>query len=110
MTNVFPGNSGGPVFLRPETTALQGTNPHMASKLIGVVHAYLPYFDAAISQQTGRPRVIFEENSGLARVETVDGILEACSAAQAEWDRRYPPAGVAAPPAQEEPQTTNGGG
>ncbi len=90
--SVFPGNSGGPVLLRPEATALQGTRPHMASKLIGVVHAYLPYTDAAISQQTGRPRVIFEENSGLARVETVDGILEACSAAQDAWDRRFPPA------------------
>jgi len=86
--SVFPGNSGGPVFLRPEVAALQGTKAIGESKLVGIVHAYVPYIDAAISQQTGRPRVIFEENSGLARVESVDRILEACAAAQAQWDLR----------------------
>jgi S1-C subfamily serine protease len=86
--SVFPGNSGGPVFLRPEGAALLGTKAIAASMLVGLVHAYVPYIDAAISQQTGRPRVIFEENSGLARVESVDRILEACAAAQVAWDLR----------------------
>ncbi|HDO8003186.1 serine protease [Legionella pneumophila serogroup 1] len=74
-SNIFPGNSGGPVVLRPEITAIEGTKSHNKAALIGIVKSYVPYQDVAISQQTGRPRVIFEENSGLAEVECVDNII-----------------------------------
>jgi len=74
--NVFPGNSGGPVINRPEFVAIEGTKAIQRSVLIGVVKSYLPYFDTAISQQTGRAKISFEENSGLALVETVDSIRE----------------------------------
>lgn len=73
---VFPGNSGGPVILQPEATAITGTAAIMKADLIGVVKSYIPYHDVAISQQTGSPRVVFEENSGLAAVEPVDHITE----------------------------------
>jgi hypothetical protein len=73
---VFPGNSGGPVVTRPEITAIQGTKPASAAHLVGIVSSYLPYQDVAISRQTRRPRVIFEENSGLASVFPVDYIEE----------------------------------
>ena len=72
--NVFPGNSGGPVVVRPEISSIQGTKSVGRAALIGIVKSYVPYRDVAISQQTGNPRVIFEENSGLALVETVDSI------------------------------------
>jgi len=72
--NIFPGNSGGPVVIRPEFTAIQGTKAIKKAALIGIVKQYVPYQDVAISQQTGNPRVIFEENSGLALVETVNNI------------------------------------
>ena len=72
--NIFPGNSGGPVVIRPELSSIQGTKAISRSDLIGIVKSYVPYRDVAISQQTGNPRVIFEENSGLALVETVDSI------------------------------------
>lgn len=72
--NIFPGNSGGPVVIRPEISAIEGTQSIQRSALIGIVKSYVPYRDVAISQQTGNPRVIFEENSGLALVETVDSI------------------------------------
>lgn len=75
--NIFPGNSGGPVILRPELANLTNTQSHSQAKLIGIVKSYLPYNDVAISQQTGNPRVIFEENSGLAYVETFDKISHA---------------------------------
>ena len=71
---VFPGNSGGPVILQPEITAITGTTAITKADLIGVVKSYIPYHDVAISQQTGIPRVVFEENSGLAAVEPVDHI------------------------------------
>jgi hypothetical protein len=71
---VFPGNSGGPVVTRPEMTAIDGTKSPRAAYLVGIVANYLPYQDVAVSQQTRRPRVVFEENSGLASVFPVDYI------------------------------------
>ncbi|HCU06278.1 MAG TPA: hypothetical protein DIC42_01650 [Holosporales bacterium] len=79
--NVFPGNSGGPVVLRPEITTIEGTKSINKAALIGIVKSYVPYRDIAVSQQTGNPRVIFEENSGLALVETIDNVkltVECC--------------------------------
>ena len=66
--SIFPGNSGGPVLLKPELTSIQGTKRNDRCGLIGMVSSYLPYREVAISQQTGRPRMIFEENSGLGVV------------------------------------------
>ena len=79
--NIFPGNSGGPVITRPEVSSIQGTQAISKAALIGIVKQYVPYKDIAISQQTGNARVIFEENSGLALVETTDNIkttIELC--------------------------------
>lgn len=76
---VFPGNSGGPVVLRPNPpeAQFQGEKaPINAAYLIGVVRGYQPYIDVAISPQTKRPRVSFEENSGLAEVVPADYIDE----------------------------------
>lgn len=73
---VFPGNSGGPVVVKPEITSIQGTKSLKAAYLIGMVKSYIPYQDAAYSKQTNRPRIIFEENSGLAEVVPVDSVRE----------------------------------
>lgn len=77
----FPGNSGGPVITKPEVVSIENTKAYGRSSLIGIVAAYLPYSDVAISAQTRRPRIIFEENSGLTVIYPVDYILEAISAA-----------------------------
>lgn len=74
--NIFPGNSGGPVVIRPDINSIGETKSINRAALIGIVKSYVPYNDVAISQQTGNPRVIFEENSGLALVETVDSVKE----------------------------------
>jgi hypothetical protein len=71
---VFPGNSGGPVFSRPEFLSITGTKNQSTSYLIGMVVSYQEYTDVAVSIQTKRPRVTFEENSGLAVVVPVDYI------------------------------------
>lgn len=73
---VFPGNSGGPVLIKPEVSSIKGTKANMSSVLIGIIKSYIPYIDRAISQQTGRPRITFEENTGLTKVEPVDYIIE----------------------------------
>ena len=76
-SSIFPGNSGGPVLLKPELTSIGGTKANTRCSLIGMVSSYLPYTEVAVSQQTGRPRMIFEENSGLGRVVPIDVIQEA---------------------------------
>jgi S1-C subfamily serine protease len=72
----FPGNSGGPVIIRPDALAIQGTKSVNAAYLVGIVASYVPYIDVAISAQTNRPRVTFEENSGLTTCFPIDPALE----------------------------------
>ena len=59
---------GGPVVLRPAAISIQDTKATGRAYLIGIIKSYVPYRDVAVSQRTGNPRVIFEENSGLAAV------------------------------------------
>jgi hypothetical protein len=70
----FPGNSGGPVITKPEAFAISGTKTQNRSYLLGMVRAYEPYQDVAVSVQTKRPRIIFEENSGLTDVIPMDDV------------------------------------
>jgi hypothetical protein len=78
---VFPGNSGAPVILRPTGihfsleagTEIGLVNPPL---LLGVVIEYVPYYEPAISPQTRRVRVMFEENSGLTRIVRSERISE----------------------------------
>jgi hypothetical protein len=82
---VFPGNSGSPVFSRPQSESIEGTKSQNAAWLLGIVIEYEPYTELAFSAQTKRPRVEFEENSGLAVVLPVDSIeqtIKACEAAR----------------------------
>ena len=73
---VFPGNSGGPVIIKPEVMCIEGTKSINESRLIGLVKSYITYTDVAVSAQTGRNRIAFEENTGLTNVEPVDHIIE----------------------------------
>jgi len=73
-TLIFPGNSGGPVVLRPEATFIDGTKPQKLSLLVGLVSSFRTYQDVAVSKHTGRPRVVFEENAGLASVIPIDAV------------------------------------
>lgn len=67
--------------------SVSSTNSYNKSSLIGIVAAYLPYKDIAVSAQTGRQRIVFEENSGLTIIYPVDYILEAI----ADADRKHTP-------------------
>lgn len=77
---VFPGNSGSPVFLKRTTERIRNQQLELGSAppplLLGVVFAYIPYRELAISVQTRMPRIQFEENSGLARCVTFQAIHE----------------------------------
>jgi hypothetical protein len=63
------------VVTKPEIIGITGTKYLKKAFLIGMVKSYIPYQDVAVSQQTNRPRVIFEDNSGLTKVEPIDNII-----------------------------------
>src|SRR5450759_4401324 len=77
---VFPGNSGGPVVLRPDIVSIEGTKAHSKASLIGLVIQSRSYIDTAVSPQTKRARISFEENAGLADVLPIDCVDEAIRA------------------------------
>lgn len=81
---VFPGNSGGPIVSRPEPLSIQGTPANNSANLIGILSQYIPYRETLYSQQTGMPRMVQEENSGLTIVHPVDRIKEVV---ELEWQR-----------------------
>lgn len=80
----FPGNSGGPIVSRPEHMSIDGTPHNTSANLIGILSAYIPYRETLYSRQTGRNRMIQEENSGLTIVHPVDRIKEVV---ELEWLR-----------------------
>lgn len=73
---VFPGNSGGPAVTHPEPISITGTKAPSKAYLLGMVSSYVPFLDVAISQQTRRPRVTFEENTGITRLVPFTHITE----------------------------------
>jgi hypothetical protein len=79
-TFIFPGNSGGPVILKPELTSIQNTKAINTSYLIGIVHSYYSYKETAVSPQTLEDRIIFTENSGLGAVYPINYVDETITA------------------------------
>ena len=72
---IYPGNSGGPVVLKPVFSSISRRPMITQARLLGLVASYLPYRDIAISLQTGQSRLVSEENSGLARVVPIDTVV-----------------------------------
>lgn len=77
----FPGNSGGPVIIRPDETAISGTNPITYAYLIGMVSGNITFEDVAVSVQTRKPRVVFTENTGLSVVVPINSVKETLASA-----------------------------
>lgn len=85
----FPGNSGSPVFLKFSPLAVDkegeayflNLREGLGIKLVGIMGEYLSYQEVAVSTQTGRARMVFEENTGLSKVWPVDYINEITNSA-----------------------------
>jgi hypothetical protein len=82
--NAFPGSSGSPVFWKPpiidwEKMIYRKPAP---PKFVGIINSALTYTDYAISPQTGRPRVSFEENASLAEVYSIEIVKQVCESDQ----------------------------
>lgn len=77
-SSIFPGNSGGPVILRPTITHLSDTKIVSQPYLLGVVSSYLPYTDTLYTHQTNPPTAvsITRENSGLSFCVPMDFVKE----------------------------------
>ncbi|TAK11582.1 MAG: serine protease [Anaerolineae bacterium] len=80
-SQIYPGNSGGPVFLDQKPFAENDLAPHIKpgtqlTYLIGVVSGYIPYKETAVSIQSGKPRIEFQENSGLGIIVPAPYIVE----------------------------------
>lgn len=79
---LFPGNSGGPVFWKPsmglevKEPLIGESIPGRFAKLIGIVLQTLSYREEAISTQTGRSRITFEDNSGLSIIISASKIFD----------------------------------
>lgn len=74
--SVYPGNSGGPVIHKPEVVSVGKTKSNSSAGLIGVISSGELYSDVAVSQQTGEPKIIFTEQTGLVRVVPIELIFE----------------------------------
>lgn len=77
-SSVFPGNSGGPVVLKPTNTALTNTKAISSPYLLGAVSGYLPYEEQLWSHQTSPPIVVSleREHSGLSFVVPMDYVKQ----------------------------------
>ncbi len=80
---IFPGNSGGPVILKPTNISLEGTKAVSTAYLLGIVSGYKPYKEVIYSHQSDPPSFagVTVENSGLATVVPIDFANEI----YAEW-------------------------
>ena len=79
----FPGNSGSPCFLKFSPLFYDKNGPvfftpdtNNGFKFLGIIGESLTSIDVAVSAQTGRQRVTFEDNTGLSKVWSTDFIRE----------------------------------
>ena len=77
-SSIFPGNSGGPVVLRPEIHSLGETKSVSRVFLLGVVSGYIPYEEKLYSFQYDIPQIVSleRENSGLSFIVPMDFVWQ----------------------------------
>lgn len=77
-SSIFPGNSGGPVILRPTIMSLSETTAVRQPYLLGVISGYLLYSEELYTHQTTPPTVVSlaRENSGLTYCVPMDFVKE----------------------------------
>lgn len=71
--HAVPGNSGAPVINRPEIIALNGTPHNQSANLIGMICGSINYSEKYSGSENDIP---YEQNSGIAKVCSVDSIKE----------------------------------
>lgn len=74
---VFPGNSGGPVFCKPQVVSISGTKPINRAYLLGIATNFLYKDNEANSAMTTEDIERLEGHLGLSKIVTVDAIEKA---------------------------------
>jgi hypothetical protein len=73
---VFPGNSGGPVFIKPQLVSIEGTPPIEKAWLLGMVVSFLSMNGERESLSDDQVERL-ESHLGLSKIIIVDAIKEA---------------------------------
>ncbi len=73
---------------KPEVFSIEGTSSMPKSLLIGVVKSSIQSNDVAVSTQTGLPRVVFSDNSGLTQVIPIDYLTELLEKITTSFDEK----------------------
>lgn len=68
----FPGNSGSPVFLLRKYNG----DESLGIRLVGIIQGHIPYREECRSIQTGKTRIVFEDNTGLSLAFSSEAIKE----------------------------------
>lgn len=71
---VFPGNSGGPVFCKPQMGSIEGTKAINRSFLLGIATHYLAKTGENIAGMSEEDIAKMEGHLGLSKIVTVDAI------------------------------------
>jgi V8-like Glu-specific endopeptidase len=76
--NIFPGNSGGPIFTKPEIASLEGTKKIDKNLLLGIVSSHLLHQQIFYNIQSSPPipGAISIENSGLGNIVPMNFVKE----------------------------------
>lgn len=88
-SSIFPGNSGGPVILKPTVSFLSDTKAVHQPYLLGVISGYLPYSEKLYTHQTNPPTVVSQtrEHSGLSFCVPMEFVKEIYNA----WQEKQKP-------------------
>ncbi|MCD6434805.1 MAG: trypsin-like peptidase domain-containing protein, partial [Clostridiales bacterium] len=76
--NNFPGNSGGPIIIKPSAVHLQSRKPFKKNMLLAIVSRYIAHTKTLYDNSTKppTPKMIVEENSGIAIAIPMNVALE----------------------------------
>lgn len=75
----FPGNSGGPVIMKPETISIKGTNATKLSLLAVVISDQIDWNKIATSRTNQGEQFTFSQNTGLTVVVPIEKVAETCN-------------------------------
>ena len=86
---IYPGNSGGPVILKPATSNLPGTSKITKPYLIGVV-ASVELQSETLYGENGAARMILYEHANLGRIFPMECVMETVDYLKRRIDQRVP--------------------
>ncbi|MFA7286302.1 MAG: serine protease [Patescibacteria group bacterium] len=98
---VFPGNSGGPVFCKPQVVSIQGTKSINRAYLIGIAtHYYWQTKHSEAAMTENKILELVEGHLGLSKIVTLDAVYEAIGVFEKALSDKEVDISPSAPPAE----------